>query len=117
MDTPSATSAPSPATAQPRTAETAPVTLNAPVVRGETTITDLTLRKPKAGDLRGLTLQDVLQSDVAALIKLLPRISSPALTEHEASELEADDLAEIGGTVFGFFMTPAQKAVIKQLTG
>ena len=99
-----------------RTVETASVALNAPIVRGDTSIAAITLRKPKAGDLRGMTLQDVLQSDVTALMKLIPRISAPPLLEHEVAELEADDFAEVGGTVFGFFMTPAQKTAIAKLT-
>lgn len=96
--------------------QTASVTLATPIARGDTNVEMISLRKPKAGELRGLTLQDVLQSDVSALMKLVPRISDPALTEHEVAELEADDFAEIGGTIFGFFMTPAQKAAIAKLT-
>ncbi|HYC80799.1 MAG TPA: phage tail assembly protein [Croceibacterium sp.] len=99
------------------TAKTAPVTLANPVRRGDSEIAAVVLRKPLGGDLRGLTLQDVLQSDVNALIKLVPRISDPPLTEQEVAALEADDIAEVGGTIFGFFMTPAQKAMLARLTG
>ena len=95
----------------------ATVTLNAPVVRGETSIEQLTLRKPRAGDLRGLSLNEVLQSDVTSLIRLVPRISDPSLTEQEVENFEADDLAEVGGTIFGFFMSPAQKAAFAKMTG
>jgi len=100
-----------------KTPVTATVKLGTPIARDDTEVAQLTLRKPKAGDLRGLSLQDVLQSDVTSLIRLVPRISDPALTELEVSELEADDVAEIGGTIFGFFMSPAQKLAIEKLTG
>ena len=96
---------------------TATVKLGTPIARDGGEIEQVTLRKPKAGELRGLNLQDILQSDVGALIKLVPRISDPALIDSEVEDLEADDLAEIGGTIFGFFMTPAQRAAISQLTG
>ncbi|WP_299307812.1 phage tail assembly protein [uncultured Croceicoccus sp.] len=108
------TDTPAPAASVPQTAD---VALATPITRGDTTIERITLRKPKAGALRGLTMQDILQADVSALITLIPRISNPALTAEEAAELEADDFAEIGGTVFGFFMTPRQKAQIEKLTG
>ena len=103
-----------PAAPQPSTAS---VTLSTPIVRGDTSIETLSLRKPRAGDLRGLSLNEVLQSDVSSLIRLVPRISDPSLTELEVENLEADDLAEVGGTIFGFFMSPAQKAALAKLTG
>ena len=53
---------------------------------------------------------------MSSLIRLIPRISDPSLTENEIENFEADDLAEVGGTIFGFFMTPAQKAALAKLT-
>lgn len=91
------------------------VTLSAPIVRGETRIATLNLRKPKAGELRGLNLQEVLTSDVAALLKLIPRVTEPPLTGAEAEDLEPEDLAEIGGTLRGFFMTKAERQVVETL--
>lgn len=98
-------------------AETATVTLNTPITRETGAIATLTLRKPKAGNLRGLSLQSLMQSDINAIITVLPRITEPFITEHEAANLEADDLAEIGGALLGFFLTPAQKAMAAALSG
>lgn len=95
----------------------ATVTLVHPVKRDGGNVDTLQLRKPKAGELRGLSLQALLQSDIDTLINLLPRITEPPLIDHEVAQLEAEDLAEIGGTIFGFFMTPAQKAMITQKMG
>jgi len=89
------------------------VTLSEPIVRGETTIETLTIRKPRSGELRGLTLQDVLSTDVSAILKLIPRVSEPPLTSEEADNLEPEDLAEIGGTLRGFFMTQAERQAIE----
>ncbi|WP_333882856.1 phage tail assembly protein [Sphingobium yanoikuyae] len=89
------------------------VTLNTPIVRGETTIEKLTLRKPKGGELRGLTLQEILQTDIGTIITLVQRISDPILIKDEADNLEADDLAEIGGVIRGFFMTTAERKAIE----
>jgi len=91
------------------------VPLTSPIARGETQIETLTLRKPKAGELRNLNLQDILQTDVTAMLKLIPRISDPPLTEVEADNLEAEDLAEIGGVIRGFFMTQLEKAAMEAM--
>jgi len=91
------------------------VTLSTPIVRGEVSIEQLNLRKPKAGELRGLSLADVIGSDITALLTLIPRISEPPLTSDEANQLEPEDLSEIGGTVRGFFMTRAEKLMLEQM--
>ncbi|WP_337846874.1 phage tail assembly protein [Sphingomonas sp.] len=91
------------------------VTLSNPIVRGTTRIETLTLRKPKAGELRGLTLQDVIGTDITALLRLIPRISTPPLTQDEADNLEAEDLTEIGGSIRGFFMTSAERQLVEAM--
>lgn len=93
----------------------ASVALATPIVRGETRIETLRLRKPKAGELRGLSLQDVITSDISTLLTLIPRISEPPLTAPEADQLDPADLAEIGGTVRGFFMTSAERQVLEAM--
>lgn len=81
---------------------TATVQLETPIVRGEQTITSVTLRKPVAGELRGLKLFDLVQMDVTALITVLPRISTPALTSNDVAFLDTADLMELGAEVAGF---------------
>lgn len=82
-----------------------PIRLNTPIKRaGEAAdVTSVTLRKPQPGEMRGLKLLDVLQLDVNALIVLLPRITSPALTGDEVATMPVDDLFKIGGEVTRFF--------------
>lgn len=87
------------------------VTLDTPIKRGETTITEINVRKPQSGELRGLNLNDILQMDVNALTKLLPRITSPALTEAEASALDPADLVQLGHEV-GSFLVPKKLAYL-----
>lgn len=91
------------------------VTLSEPIQRGETSIETLQLRKPKAGELRGLSLQDVITSDISALLTLIPRISNPPLTRPEADELDPADLTEIGGAIRGFFMTAAERKMMEAM--
>ena len=91
------------------------VTLEEPIKRGETEIATITLRKPKAGELRGLTIEEVISSDVTTLIKLIPRISNPPLIEQEVSDMDAPDIAQCAGAVRGFFMTRGQQEVLNRM--
>ena len=48
--------------------------------------------------------------DVAALITVLPRITTPTLTAHDVGQLDLVDLTAIGTEALGFFMSKADKA-------
>lgn len=80
------------------------VKLDQPITRGKDTVTEITLRKPKAGELRGLSLTDVLNMDVNAIATLLPRISSPIITKDEVLNLDPADLVQLGGEIAGFLV-------------
>lgn len=86
--------------------------LDTPLVRGSQAITRVTLRKPTSGELRGVSLSDLVSLDVAALSKVLPRISTPTLTEQDVANLDPADLVMLGG-IFVSFLTP--KAVKSKL--
>ncbi|MDD3652399.1 phage tail assembly protein [Immundisolibacter sp.] len=87
-----------------------PITLEQPIQRGDTTIATLELRKPCAGELRGIKIIDLMQMDADALIKVIPRISNPTLTDHEAARIDPADLLQIGAEVVGFFLTTSDRA-------
>lgn len=86
------------------------ITLETPLKRGDQTITSIALRKPASGELRGVALSDLLRLDVAALITVLPRISTPMLLPQELNQMDVVDLVALGGGVVGFFMTKAERA-------
>ncbi|EJO59507.1 hypothetical protein FEP39_00566 [Burkholderia multivorans] len=90
--------------------------LDTPIVRGSQTITSVTLRKPNAGELRGVSLSDLVNLDVAALSKVLPRISTPTLTDRDVFNLDPADLVQLGGIFSGFLMTKAVKQKMESLT-
>nr|WP_245747101.1 phage tail assembly protein [Paraburkholderia lycopersici] len=81
------------------------VALDTPIERNGQKITQVTLRKPKAGELRGTTLNALVNLDVDALAKVLPRISSPMLTEHDIREMDPADLVQMG-VAFADFLLP-----------
>lgn len=86
-----------------------PVTLDEPIVRGEQIIDSVVLRKPKAGELRGVSLMDLAQLDVTALQRILPRITIPTLTEADVANMCLADLLAVGAELAGFFQRKADK--------
>lgn len=85
-------------------------TLDTPIEREGQTITQVTLRKPAAGALRGTSLAALVNLDVDALRKVLPRISTPTLTEFDVANMDPADLVALGGIFAGFLMPKALKA-------
>lgn len=80
----------------------ATITLKKALKRGEQEIAELKLRKPDTGSLRGCRLSMLLNSDVDSLVILLPRITEPALTEHDISQMDVKDLVSCASEVVGF---------------
>lgn len=85
------------------------ITLDSPIKRGDQSITSVTLRKPSSGELRGLNLTDLLQMDVNSLKKVLPRITSPILTEQDIDSLDPADLVDLGSSVALFLVKKANQ--------
>ena len=52
------------------------IQLDTPIKRGKTEITEIVLRKPQSGALRGTRLQAVMEMDVASMMTVIPRIST-----------------------------------------
>lgn len=93
------------------------ITLDNPVKRGEQVIEQVTLMKPNAGTLRGVSLAAVANSEVDALIKVLPRMTAPMLTEQEVAALELPDLVALAGKVVGFLSPNSCSDVSKKSLG
>jgi len=102
------------ASAQPASADTATVRLERPIQRGDTAIDTVTLRRPKTRDLRGLALRDLLSTDVDAMIRLLPRISTPTLIAAELDAMDPGDFSALAGEVLVFLLP---KAALESLSG
>ena len=88
---------------------TATVPLDTPIKRGEQVINALELRKPASGELRGVSLTQLLQMDVDALVTVLPRITTPTLTAADVRGMDPADLVQVGGEVAGFLLQKALK--------
>ncbi|AFJ88330.1 tail E family protein [Burkholderia pseudomallei] len=83
--------------------------LDTPIVRGEQKIEAVTLAMSGSGALRGVTLTDVLQLDVIALSKVLPRVSSPTLTDQDVLRMDPADLVKLGTELAGFLVPNSVK--------
>ena len=113
MDPESAPTEIAPATQAKKVSD--PITLSEPIVRGETKISEIVLRKPKAGELRGLSVQELMNARVSATLDLLPRICMPQITQQEADNLEPEDLASCSGAIIDFFLTAGDRQMMEQV--
>jgi len=80
------------------------VKLTTPVTIGKDKVSEITLREPSPGELRGVKLSNLLQLDVATVITVLPRVTTPYLDEGTVSKLPMKDFTKLGTTLMGFFV-------------
>ncbi|MCF6432598.1 phage tail assembly protein [Leisingera sp. MMG026] len=85
------------------------VTLSKPVTIDGEKVVEITLRKPSPGELRGLSMIDVLRMEVDTMFKLLPRITQPPLSSVQlSSEVDLGDFNTMAQQALLFFVTPEQ---------
>lgn len=77
-----------------------------PIPYGDGALSELTMRPPKAGDLRGLKLIGLTDMDPAMILKIAARVSLTPVAEGQLEQLEVYDLMELTEKVAGFFAKP-----------
>lgn len=91
-------------------------TLDYDVMTGTTVLipagTEVQVRKPGSGELRGLTLAQLSQLDVDALHKLAPRITTPTIVSN--ATMDPADLMQFGAEVMDFLLPTAAKQAASQ---
>lgn len=93
----------------------ATVVLDVPIKRSNgQDIAEVSLRRPDAGSLRGVSLLDLAHLDVNALQKILPRIATPTITAADVRQLDPADLFALGAEVASFL---AQKKDLEAFQG
>ncbi|MDA5536424.1 GpE family phage tail protein [Yersinia mollaretii] len=87
------------------------VVLQTPIKRGKSVIKEVSLTGAlkQAGSLRGLKMYDIITTDVNALIKLLPRVTSPALTEIELVTMDTWDFSQLAQEVVTFLQPASEE--------
>lgn len=93
-------------------------TLDADIKVGEQILhpagTEITVRKPGSGELRGLTLTALIQLDYAALEALAPRITTPILHKPHVAAMDPADIMQFGTEVMDFLLPKSAKAAASQ---
>lgn len=89
--------------------ESRTVVLETPIKHGEQEILTVLVRKPKGGELRGVSLVNLLNMDYGALEIVLPRITNPALTKQDVIAMDPSDLVQLATEVCGFLLTKQAK--------
>ena len=85
------------------------VVLDEPLTRGAHQITEVQVRKPHAGELRGVSLIELGHLDVTTLQRVLPRITNPILTTQDVANLDPADLLSLGAEVAYFLVKKADR--------
>jgi len=80
------------------------VVLDATITRGNTAITEVIVRKPQSGALRGIRLQALLEMDVESIMTVLPRVTTPSLSKTEIIVMEPADLIQLGMELVTFLL-------------
>ena len=93
-----------------------PIPLETPLKRGETEITEILLRKPTAGELRGLSLVQLMNGDAGSVMVVLPRISTPTLTDAEVRGLDVADLSACALEIAAFLLPKSTRQAMDSLT-
>lgn len=88
--------------------------LDGPVMLGGNEViaagTEIRVRKPMSGELRGLTVNALLNCDVSALLTIAPRITTPVIPK--GADMDPADLTQLGGEVMDFLLPKAAKAAL-----
>ncbi|PHM70062.1 phage tail assembly protein [Xenorhabdus cabanillasii] len=92
-----------------QTTEHTTVILDEPIARGATNITEIIVRKPNSGALRGVRLQALMEMDVDSMMLVLPRITAPALTKNDLLMMTPGDLINLSVEVVSFLLPKSVK--------
>ncbi|WP_242415533.1 phage tail assembly protein [Sphingomonas panni] len=74
----------------------------------------ITIRKPGAGELRGLSINPLIQGDYNSLETLAPRITTPILQKAHVAAMDPADFTSFGGEVLDFLLPTAAKQAVYQ---
>lgn len=94
--------------------ESTDITLSSPLQRGGKDVHHITLHKPKAGALRGVSLRELLDMNADAINTVVPRVSDPKITPQEMQSMEPCDLLKMGAVLAGFLLPPEVMAEAAQ---
>lgn len=77
--------------------------------------TNISIRQPKAGELRGLSTNPLIQGDYTALETLAPRITTPRISKEQFAEMDPADLTQFHLEVLDFLLPSAAKQAVSPI--
>lgn len=92
------------------------IELDEPIKRGEIVISQVTLRQPNGGEMRGLSMMDIVQMKTEALFVLVPRISDPVLMANDLKQMNPADLMQIATVIAQYYVPKKMQSDIGMMT-
>ncbi|KAA9181544.1 phage tail assembly protein [Delftia tsuruhatensis] len=80
------------------------VTLETPIKREGGDLAKIQIIKPQTGDLRGVSLVELMQMNTDAIVKVLPRVSHPSIVPHEVKDMDITDVLQVGTELVNFLL-------------
>jgi len=87
--------------------------LESPITFGGQTIETIRITKPGVVALAGVTLQDIMRSDVNSLCAVIPKCTYPQIPAQAMPLVDPVDLLQIGGYIVYFLMPKSQRPDIQ----
>ncbi|WP_198078261.1 phage tail assembly protein [Acinetobacter calcoaceticus] len=90
------------------------VILDTPYKLGDTTITQVEVRKPSVPALKRVRIADILNGDVNSICTLLPLCTNPTITAAQLNNNVIDpvDIIQMGGAIITFLQPKSVRAEI-----
>jgi hypothetical protein len=99
---------------QPANSTIRKFTLDASITVGDQVVheagSEIQIRKPAAGELRGVNISALISScDYAEVEKLAPRVTLPVLQRAHIAAMDPSDFVQLGGEIVDFLLPKAVK--------
>lgn len=85
------------------------VTLEDGIKRGDKEIKEISLRRPNAGELRGLKILDLINLDTNSLMNFIPRVTVPSINAQELNLMSPSDFVTLASEAVAF-LAPREPA-------
>ncbi|WP_294192306.1 phage tail assembly protein [uncultured Sphingomonas sp.] len=94
-------------------------TLDTDIVVGDQVVhtagTKVQVRRPNAGELRGVNISALISScDYAEVERVAPRVTSPVLLKEHVAAMDPADFVQLGGEIVDFLLPTAVKLAASQ---
>lgn len=86
------------------------VTLKKGIIRGDSRITEITVRKPLTKQLRGTNVVNLMQMSIDEWCVVLPRVTTPKVDKVDFATMPAADLVTLASTALNLMIEDFEEA-------